>query len=365
MHVPQRQGDQSTGDTFVGVRKSIGLSSLKESTRNLLKSKKKTRVERFQYAAKKSVAVHKDSWVYDFLDASDNNPNWKAAAARVLMNSRLFKVCCENSHTPLTLAGASKRVSMLSFMISEVKIPRVDYGPTHTYLLDLTGLEISFTKEQFWNRNFVIYDGGKDKFRMDELGCLNSAIEWLCRQDQVEDDGREDNILDLKNIAVIENMISAKWDRTYLEKFQSKKIYQWVVTFILTGLTLFTDAVPQVTGRRLADIITEGNPTAVFLYLLLFFILFSRLIFEIPIMYMDGLTYWGWGKGGARGVVQWERFCNAFLCTAFFTLVLFRMWVSGNGESKKPSIEMVEGAEFCLAVCTITSWLYVFYFWLL
>jgi len=146
---------------------------------------------------------------------------------------------------------------------------------------------------------------------------LNSAVEWLCRTDQVEDDGREDEIYKLTNLDVVRDIIEAKWHRTFLKKYRSSQLNAIAIMVLTSLLALFTDAGPKETTIKNYDYWDYSDNTTIhgsIIYLLLGILLSVRVIRQLPLMINEGIQD-----------IDFESF--SLTPIYFIKAVIFTIWV--------------------------------------
>eukprot|EP01042_Synura_sphagnicola_P000094 gene94-94_t len=224
------------------------------------------------------------------------------------LEERLLLVLNEDFHSPLTLCAAGlkdskgteeegkKASDMLSFLLSELKSFRWQYGPIRCSLIYLEGIMLPHNYKRYrYGTSKPLPEGGQKQLR--------GAIEWIC----IKDD--QMSILTPE----IKKLIEAKWNGFGSPIFQFRARVHAFMTVLITAMACLVNETPNPKWRYPSELFVTVLYPVVAAMMILY------LVTESPSFFRLGTAYWGFRSNVMRGAAKFDKLT---LTSVFFSLVV-------------------------------------------
>ncbi|CAM9129482.1 unnamed protein product, partial [Ectocarpus fasciculatus] len=219
-------------------------------------------------------------------------------------------------HSPFTLAAVTGDSSMFKYLLRNRKQLCWKYGPVSRYILDLDGLD-------------------------QPHGVKIQNNYYMCIQDRLE----------MLEIPEIQDIIRIKWERVGFPQFKLRFAFYILITMMLSLIVCLYQ-------------FQKGHtflPWFVWcLFVLVFVILLGKLVGELPDMYKQGISYWGYGVDtGVRGAAQLDNLCSSVEFVTFGIACLLKLLQYFSVLTEEDSDGIV---RIFLSITVLTSWIYLYFF---
>lgn len=265
---------------------------------------------------------------------------WIQKTADTKLSELILEVLNDDGHSLLTLAAYGKRVAMLDFLIKQLHVSELSFGPQNFYLIDLDGFEQPHVREDYVPaipRSITLY----------------SAIEWLCCVNGLSS-GDAANPPEGFEIEAIQKLIEAKWERVGKPVFMHRFFISFCIMVLITILCCIPDQNPSL--------VRGGTGVGVAILYMITIALQTHLVLgEVRFMHLYGYL---------RGAAKVEKWCGLAMFISFSFLCIYKIAAYYNNEKyyephtpSRPYPRFdVPGIQISLTIASLSSWMNMYYF---
>jgi hypothetical protein len=306
------------------------------------------------------------------VDDMDSIPEtWFERMVHKKVDERLNYVLNCAFHSPITFAAdvtpancktfnMKPDVEMLKLLLDEQFTSNWQYGPTHSSMIKIVGLEKPYLKKNYEVRPIP------------PEATMFGVIEWITRS----------RFEQASTIPVISQLIQNKWKVIGKPTFMRRLSLHVVFTIFMTMIAYYPYRVPFVSAT-----VAEHNPTDIYANRLVAISFVCNVVIccynlwtDAPYLLTLGLDWWGF-YGGVRGAARIDRFLRTAMVFSFIFIIILKgaIWNEGmsqtdqyqiGGSSADDSqtqhdIHALERTSLAMvSICVGVCWLYFFYFFL-
>ena len=267
----------------------------------------------------------------------DKLNEWVEYEAKVKVQERLILALNNDMQSPLTLAAArmrrsdlpdmvTEKVKMFRFLLDMHKTVLYDYGIVSFAEIDLLGLYVEYDIQEYEKSS----SGGVIARQN-----IRSAIDWICFN-------RAEKAVIIPDVRKV---IEEKWQRC--GTFVKELVINSALVVCITLISIFINVVPTTSSH----IFVVGFLSV--LYLVVWFILFYFLLFEVIAIFRNPQKY-----KLVNGVPVFNIVCKALKIATFALFCAFRIREDGDSMNYRNDLAV----KLNLGVCLLVSWIHMYYY---